>query len=211
MSGWPSVGEMAEAAERAPADSRASSAQLSPPSLGEHRAAPLGSAPRAGPHTAGPAAGASWGGGARADVNLAIGHALGLLVAHAVHAARLSAANMRHTLRTGPGGGAALGAGGAASDAALLWAVLQARPAGRCGGRIVTYVQRVCALRAAGRRRRLRAAARGPRAAAGPGLCFRQAQALLRRPGRAFLAGACRCLHACRVTLVAQRRCWQRR
>jgi len=44
--------------------------------------------------------------------------------------------------------------------------------------------------------------ASGPRAVAGPGLCFRQAQALLRRSEWVFLAGACRRLHACCVTLV---------
>ena len=54
-----------------------------------------------------------------------MGHALGLFLAHAVHIARASAAHMRHTLRAGPGGGAVLGAAGAAGDIAMLWAILQ--------------------------------------------------------------------------------------
>ena len=64
---------------------------------------------------------------ARADVNAAVGHALGLFVAHAVHGLRLSAAHMQHTLRTGPGVTAVLGAAGSAGDVAMLWAILQAR------------------------------------------------------------------------------------
>ena len=52
-----------------------------------------------------------------------MGHALGLFLAHAVHIARLSANNRR--LRAGPGGGAVLGAAGAAGDVAMLWAILQ--------------------------------------------------------------------------------------
>ena len=61
-----------------------------------------------------------------------MGHALGLFLAHAVHIARASAAHMRHTLRAGPGGGAVLGAAGAAGDIAMLWAILQVPFLGEC-------------------------------------------------------------------------------
>jgi len=152
MFGWPSVNELAEAADRAPARPPCQQRPAPTPQSEQTQSGPARErAPRRRADRRAGGRCQPWG-RARADVNLAIGHALGLLVAHAVHAARLSAANMRHTLRAGPGGGGALGAGGAAGDAALLWAVLQARPAGRCGRRPVADVQRVCALRAAERR-----------------------------------------------------------